>query len=174
MFFDVETSGVIPEKHKVLTLAYIIYDDVKGEVLKKDLLTIKHEELVVNINALKINKINLLDHLKGMTESEVIEILNKDINTYNVKYLAGWNVKFDISFLNAMNKDKLYIPYKYIDVMQMFYFDKALLNHKLQNVAECYGVEHTPHDPISDINATLELFKIRRDPYDGKNKTKIN
>ena len=114
---DTETGGLNPDQADVITLYMAMLDEDLKLVDELDLL-LKPEDRLPNAEAgaLKVNKINLQEHLENpqtVTYSEA----NKKIVAFIKKYLKkngrysnitplGQNVSFDLSFINKYLVDK--------------------------------------------------------------------
>lgn len=111
--------------------------------------------------------INEDDLKNGKEEKEAVEELLKFIGDYPI---IGYNIDFDIKFLNqalqrngfAPIKNKTYDLMKYVKQEKLF-----LENYKLQTVIKEYGIdEKVPHRALGDVEICLRLLekvkKIRK------------
>ncbi|WP_314559189.1 type I-E CRISPR-associated endoribonuclease Cas2e [uncultured Parvimonas sp.] len=100
---------------------------------------------------LKHNGINLTHALQ-----EFIEFIGKDI-------IVGYNIEFDISFLNKFIKDLTgkTLNNQYIDLMKFIKKEKPFQkNYKLETSLLNYGInEQVPHRALSDARLIFELSK---------------
>lgn len=95
---DCETTGLDPERHQMLTLGGVLLD---GDLVEVDAieLFIRHEEYVVQVEAMAVNKIDLAMHI-GISPQSALRVLTDFFGTdLRQIVLAGWNVSFDYSFL---------------------------------------------------------------------------
>jgi DNA polymerase III epsilon subunit-like protein len=115
---------------------------------------------------------------EGMVQ--VITFLDKWFDKFKVSdkaFICGYNVRdFDLWFLKAFFKKNdnpflgSYINWKCLDPMYILWEldwkqrpGYPLENYKLPTVAKAFDIEHTPHDPMSDIKVTRELwYKLTR------------
>lgn len=104
--------------------------------------------------------INEDDLKNGKEEKEAVEELLKFIGDYPI---IGYNIDFDIKFLNqalqrngfAPIKNKTYNLMKYVKQEKLF-----LENYKLQTVIKEYGIdEKVPHRALGDAEICLRLLE---------------
>ena len=174
-WFDVETTGLNPEKNAILQLAYqvTINEEVK-ETGEFRMQPFPGDQ--IDTQALEINKITM-DQLKGFDNPQKVfhdiqNVLLRYVDKYNKDdkfILAGYNVGFDVGFLKAFwkkNQDKYFgsfFTYKPLDVYALVlaycYFRKLTLpNHKLETMANFFNIPIEAHDARSDIEATRKIF----------------
>lgn len=173
-YFDVETTGLNPWKQDIIQLAFII--EIDGEVKEKKCLYIApFAPENATDEALKINGYTL-DEVKKFpppleAHKELCDTLGKYVNKFNKNdkfHPIGYNVKFDVGFLQSFFKkceDKYYgswFNWRLVDpiyrIHELAYEGKLdLPNHKLETVCKHFDIPIQAHDAISDINATREL-----------------
>lgn len=169
MFIDTETGGLNPQKHSLLSLGIVVWEDKK--ILFQTEFFVKKEKYVVTSDALKINNIELSDlSIKGMScekiKDEVINIISKFFPEEKV-ILAGQNVSFDIAFFKQIFSDELffkYFSYRSIDTASLFQY--LYLNGKLSKSIKSldeaiayFKVDiENRHTALSDSLVTAELF----------------
>lgn len=102
LFIDTETTGTDPTKHSLIQIAAELHKD--GLCVAKFNRTIKHDQVSVDLGALKVNRIGLgrLDSyglpLKVVL-TEFVDFL-LDINgRYSDVVVCGHNVNFDVQFI---------------------------------------------------------------------------
>ena len=179
MFIDVETTGVNPNKNGIIQLACLI--EIDGKVVDKCHLKIKpFEKDVIEQSALDTVGVTLEEIMQYEDPTNAYwqfrKMLEKYINVYDKnkanKFIpVGYNVQFDLDFLDAFfrkNQDKYigsFFNWRKLDVLQMFYWRHylgidSLESYKLEKVCEKYKVPLEAHDAFNDIVATRTLFKM--------------
>jgi len=178
-YLDVETTGTAHWLHDIIQLAYII--EIDGKVVERYSTYVKpFRPENTDPKALEITGIKAEDFDKFPDPEDVykdlIAVMSKYVNRHDKNdkndkfYPAGYNVKFDVKFMQnffKLNDDKYYgswFNWKLLDVLSMIYVgdymgEFELANHKLVTVCEYYGIELKAHDAMSDIQATYTLFK---------------
>lgn len=176
LWFDTETTGLSPEKHSIMQFAAIIEEG--GQV--KDHLNIKFAPLpgaVIEQTALDLTGTTReeLDARPSAVDAyyQILRFLNTHCNKYDKAdkfYPAGYNVKFDLEFLQAFFKGcgdhygiGAYINWRWLDPLpQLYLMDYSgqirLPDYKLETVCKHYGIEIDAHDALSDVRATQELM----------------
>lgn len=164
VFIDLETTGVDPEKHEIIEIAWILVDGQSFEVLSEFVAKVKPEHPeTANPKALEIT---------GYSEEEwgnaglLKEALGKIIQLAPQGMLVGWNIYFDWSFLEKGFKKFNFVSqfdYHMIDVMVIAY---SKLHSKpeirelgLKKIATYFGIEFQEHHALEDIRATYQIFK---------------
>ena len=154
LFIDTETGGMNPDKHSLLSLAMVIWEDM--EILDSQELLINDGILAVTREALSVNKIDMEKHKQlAVTPSQAIGKILIFIRKYfpqQVKIkLAGHNVHFDANFLrsffsrNNMDFSK-YFSHRIIDTSTIMHY--------------LYLAGHIKHKAISS-DAAFDLFDIK-------------
>jgi len=178
LWFDTETTGLDPKKHSIIQFAAIIEEG--GQV--KDEINIKFAP----IKGTEIDKCAL--ELTGTTREEldarpsavdayyqILRFLNTYCNQFDWKdkyYPAGYNVQFDLEFLQALFMKcggsrygiGLFINWRRLDPLPVLYLMDysnkiSLPNYKLGTVCEHFGIEINAHDALSDVRATREVMQ---------------
>lgn len=178
-YFDVETTGLDPQKNDIIQLAYqIVIDDkvVEGDSIFMqpfDFSTIEQEAL--DVHGFTIEKIKTFQK-PHLAYKLILDILGKYIDKYDRSdkfQPAGYNTRFDLDFLKQFfvkNNDKYFgswFNYRAIDPLAILYFMEGmgkinLPNYKLETVCSHFKVEIDAHDALSDIKATKHLVEILR------------
>jgi len=174
-YCDTETTGLNPQKNDIIQLDYII--EIDNQIREKGSINVQPFDYNnIEASALATHQISV-EQMKTFNSpqtvyNQIIGILNKYINKYdrNDKFIpAGFNVKFDIEFLQNFfmkNGDKYYgsyFDYHFIDAMALLFIKRyagkiSLANYKLETACNHYGIEIQSHDAFSDIEATRELI----------------
>jgi DNA polymerase III subunit epsilon len=105
LFIDTETGGLDPEKHSLLSVAMVVWEDM--EITDSLELLINDGILSVTDEALAINKIDIEKHKKSaMSPSQAIEQIllftSRHFPRQRKITVAGHNVQLDISFLKIL------------------------------------------------------------------------
>lgn len=183
LYFDVETTGVDPGRNGIWQLSGIMETktsdgDVSLEEFDYKMRPLKGAK--VNPQALEVGGITVEDLKSFKPEDEVYKNLVAKLDSWIDKYdpedkfyPAGYNVQFDLNFLQAWFKSHddyglgSYCNWRAIDPLAIMRFkhfcgDIDLENYKLETVCKHYGIEIKAHDALSDIRATWELiYKLK-------------
>lgn len=178
LYFDTETTGVDKNKCSMVQFAAIVeYEDEIVDTFETKFQPFDDAE----ISEEALTKTGLtIDTLCGFQEHYdgflgVKAFLDKHINRFDKKdkfYAAGYNVQFDIDFLQEFfkfNGDKYGIgsyfnwrivdPYPMMQVMD-WRGKLSLENYKLKTVCEHYKIPlENAHDALADIEATRKLIR---------------
>ena len=160
VWIDVETTGLDPNHHEILTLGVVLTDQ-EGEILdsKEFYNKIKYPERAEQ-EALEINQINLEEHALRSSEDAFEEFSNW---LPDEKYLiAGWNVGLDLNFLNASKIDFKNRSYHSLDVWPVIYTYFGEEGSKLEKVANLMRLENQTHQALDDVHLTIQVWKIIR------------
>lgn len=96
LFIDVETGGIDPNVHSLLTIGLVVAD--KDRIIDRVEVGIKHNTFVVTQEAMKINNIDLKE-LETSPQDAFIIINNFLKRNFDGKIkLGGHNIGFDVSF----------------------------------------------------------------------------
>lgn len=105
LVFDTETGGIDPMTNSILSLGAVVWDD--GVLGAEFEVRIKEPTLSLTIEAMAINKIDLVEHAK--TALPPVEAMKKLRNFLKKHFkgepkipLVGHNVAFDIGFLKRL------------------------------------------------------------------------
>lgn len=152
---DTETTGLDYLNDRIIEIGAIKKTDgtqMYSSIIKYDG---NLNETIKNLTG-----INEYDLKNGKEEKEAVEEFLKFIGDYPI---IGYNIDFDIKFLNqalqrngfAPIKNKTYDLMKYVKQEKMF-----LENYKLQTVIKEYGIdEKVPHRALGDAEICLRLFE---------------
>ncbi len=154
LFIDTETGGLDPNKHSLLSLAMVVWEDMK--IIDSQELLINDGKLSVTEEALSINKIDIEKHKQSaISPSQAIEkiflFISRHFPQQRKITIAGHNVHFDIGFL------KLLFSQNKKDFSEFFshrIIDTSSILHYL------YLAGHIKHRAISSDEA-FELFEIK-------------
>jgi DNA polymerase III epsilon subunit-like protein len=178
LYLDCETTGLKPEVHDIIELAYII--EVDGEVKERACLNMQpfsYEN--IDRNALQISG-HTVEQLKTFSTPEnayrlFTQALGRHCDKFDKAdkfYPSGFNAGFDLEFINQFflkNGDKYFgswMNWRTIDprpiLIFLNYMGKIHLpKYNLEEACKHFGITLTSHDAASDIEATrLLLHKL--------------
>lgn len=178
--FDTETCGLNSCVNNLLTACFIILDKNLNEIDRLNL-SIKYDQYNVNIKALEINKIDLIQHHNDINtvdihtaQKHLIYFLEKNKNEYNHPLIPIFhNGNFDINFIHnsyLLPKEiyNNYISYYCIDTLMITQFLK--LHKKIPNkqnisliqLSNYFNITKDPnlqHTSEYDAEITIQLLK---------------
>lgn len=178
-FFDVETTGVLPNKHGIHQLSGSIWVD--GECKERFNFKVQPNPLAtIDPEALKVGNVTE-EQIKayppmGEVYKQLIEMLSKYVDKFNKKdkfFLVGYNNRsFDDQFLRGFfkqNGDDYFGSWFWSDshdvlVMASVHLSRRraeMENFKLATVAAFMGIEVSEdklHDASYDIHLTEQLY----------------
>ncbi|MEE9905531.1 MAG: 3'-5' exonuclease [Chlorobium sp.] len=182
LWFDLETTGTDPKYHGILQFAGMV--EIDGELV--DRLNVKmqpHSGAVIEkeallVNGITVNQISgLMPHNEGY--QQILGFFDKHVSKYDrgdKMYPAGFNVRFDLEFLQEMfkrfNKYGIgsHLNWRAVDPLPLLYLLDytgriSLMNYKLSTVCEYFGIPiEKAHDALNDVMATYDLTrKLLRD-----------
>lgn len=180
LFYDCETGGKNSKVNSLLTAYFAVYDN--NLILIDDLyLQLKPneiEDLNVEAEALKVNKINLRDHVEDpstLTYEDGKARLLELLNTYKIpkkrKHYrpCGHNIAFDNNFLFdqliSQEEWEETVHYNPIDTLRITTFlqDVGMLPPelgRLTSLAEYFGIPfEEAHNAREDIKMNVEVYK---------------
>jgi DNA polymerase III subunit epsilon len=154
LFIDTETGGLDPDKHSLLSLAMVIWEDM--EIIDSLEILINDGILSATKEALSINKIDIEKHKQSAISSyeaieKIFSFISKHFPRQSKITLAGHNVHFDANFLrsfffaNNKNFSELF-SHRIIDTSSILYY--------------LYLAGHIKHRAISSDEA-FDLFDIK-------------
>ena len=172
LFMDTETGGLNEEKHSLLTIAFAVYSN--GKIVAEKEFFVKHKEYLVTPVALSINKIDLVEHDKIATESnivvkEIIEFIRENFG--DVKpVIAGHNIDFDYKFIDKLfqNENEFlgeYVSHRKIDTCTLVNFLKATGRIDIESASLEASIKYfqiqtnARHTAKDDVRATIDLFE---------------
>lgn len=183
IFVDTETTGLNPEKHRTLEIAYKVLEAHNKKVL------ISYEAIVsqpaeiwaeADPDSLKINGFSWEQTLQGKSEKVVGSEMINDLNHLGLGQKEGafvcQNPSFDRAFFNQMISVELQThngwPYHWLDLASMYWALQCSEDpHFPQNaqekdlskdtIAKRYGLaaEGFPHRAMHGVNHLIECYK---------------
>ena len=174
--FDTETTGLDSDKCNLLTVCFIILDSDLNEIDRLNI-SLKQVNYYVNVEALKVNKINLVKHHDNSIDIiDARDKLHCFLNQYKTQYNLipiGHNIKFDISFIKSSglltdNEYLKYISFNAIDTISIAQFLKlsgklpkqqsiSLVN--LCKYAKLNQEKNQEHTAQYDTEMTIKLLR---------------
>ncbi len=183
IFLDTETTGLNPEKHRTLEIAFkVIESHTNRAILSYDTIVSQTAEVwaEADLDSLQVNGFTWEETLKGKSEKVVeSEILN-DLNRLNLGEKEGvficQNPAFDRAFFNQIINVDLQVhcgwPYHWLDLASMFWGVQCAKNPKFpqdlkeealskNNIAKHYGLtcEANPHRAMNGVEHLIACYR---------------
>lgn len=172
LVIDTETTGLNPEINNILTMAILLCEEGSVKPIKSREFKFKYDNYNVSVGALKINKIDLVEHDKNAydTFDDVIDFLHLAYMecSYNKPTVIGHNVGFDLGFIHkSIGKEKWeqYVSYRNIDTCTIgrFLSDCGIVkldNVSLGNLVDYFGLNdyNNLHNALYDATKTWEVY----------------
>ena len=166
IFFDVETTGLLPHTHEVISLCMKSGDSILSLRIKASKPT--------DPEAMAING---LDPAVGMSKDEAsTELINYLIDLGPGRHtLVGENIQFDAEFLKTILPVLLYnkfISYKMVDLHAIGYFlmEAGFLPIErvtFKTMADYFNLGDVPHTAIGDVALSEALYNELRELLNG-------
>jgi DNA polymerase III subunit epsilon len=172
LFIDTETGGLNPNEHSLLSLAMVVWENMK--IIDSQELLINDGKLSVTKAALAVNKIDIEEHKKSaISPFQAIEktllFLGKHFPHQRKITIAGHNIQFDLGFLKILfsqnNKDfSKYFSHRIIDTSSILHYLYLTGNIKQKAISSDEAFElfkikvEGRHTAIGDALATAKLF----------------
>lgn len=154
IIIDLETTGLDPINDRIIEIGAIKIGKENKEYSSIIWQDIKLSEKISNITGISDEDIK-----KGKDEKNAI---NEFIDFIGEDTLVGYNINFDIKFINEALKrqEKPKIKNMTYDVMQYVKNDKLFLkNYKLETVIKEYGInKNVPHRALEDVKIIQKLI----------------
>lgn len=174
LVIDTETTGLNPQVNNMLTMSILLCEEGNIEPIIKREFKFKYENYNVSVGALKINKIDLVEHDKNAfdTFDDVIDYLHLAYIEcgYNKPTVIGHNVGFDLGFIHSsIGKEKWeqYVSYRNIDTCTIarFLSDCSIIktnNVSLGNLVDYFELNNSDnnnlHNSLYDATKTWEVY----------------
>lgn len=170
---DTETGGLNPVNNSLLTIAVVMVKD--GVVEFKEEWSVKHDTYNVTPYAMKVNKINLVDHdgkaISSAIVSNKIKIKTREIFGIDKPNVIGHNINFDLGFIfnQIMSKKEweMLFSYRNIDTagIARFLIDSGKISSykaDLGTLMEYFNVgmdsDEARHTAMYDAECTWEVY----------------
>ncbi|MDK7919021.1 type I-E CRISPR-associated endoribonuclease Cas2e [Aerococcus urinae] len=153
---DIETSGLDPMKDSIIEVGALAIKN--GEIVKEFGCLINYEGILSN----EIISLTGIDDQLLKKEGQDLEKVLQDFKTFiGEEDLVGYNISFDIKFINYYLK-KLNLPKlnnKSVDLMNFVKKEKLFLpNYKLESALSAYDIdEEVPHRALGDVHLIYRL-----------------
>lgn len=154
VIIDLETTGLDPINDRIIEIGAVRI----GKVNKEYSTTVKQEIKIPE----KIKDLTGIsdEDLKNGEKEEIV--INNFIDFIGNETLVGYNINFDIKFINEALKrqEKPKVKNMTYDVMKYVKNDKLFLkNYKLETAVKEYGIEETvPHRALGDVRIIQKLI----------------
>lgn len=183
IFLDTETTGLNPEKHRILEIAYKIIDSLTGMVVVGNELVVAQSAEVwaaADPHSLEINNFIWEEIIKGKSERAVASEIANDLNRLGLGQKEGvficQNPSFDRAFflqlINADLQEHYGWPYHWLDLASMFWTvcflknqeDAKIFNERSLSkdaIAAYYGIppEESPHRAMNGVKHLIECYE---------------
>jgi len=174
LFLDTETGGTDPNKHSLLSMALVVWQDYK--IVDSVEILIDDGFLNVTEEAMKINKIDLENHKKNsISINEAVKKFFYFIDKYFSRneriVLAGHNIAFDINFIKNFLLANNYnfsdrFSHRCVDTSSILYYlyCTGVIKSKEVSSQEAFDFFKISvmgrHTAKGDAVATAELFNV--------------
>lgn len=158
VIMDIETTGLDPYSDRIIEIGIIKVKD--GEIIDQ-YNTLINPEMDIPITATRIN--NITNHMVK-NKPKIYDVIDKIYNMLNVQTIVGYNVRFDLSFLDvALGRSNLTIDSpKILDVLDLVrqtISKDQIQNRKLTTLKDYFNIDSDSHRAIDDCITTLEVMK---------------
>lgn len=154
IIIDLETTGLSPRKHEIVQFSAIKYDQSGNPLDSYD--TYVKPQWPIQKTTISINGITNKMVSKAPTISE---IKDKIISFLGENLIVGYNVNFDLNFLDSAIPGA-FKNRRYVDVLPMARALLSMPNYKLETVSSCLGFSPTQsfHDSFCDCEAVAYIL----------------
>lgn len=157
---DIETDGLDINKNKIIEIGAVKVGKNREEFHRLIKIQGKLPEEIVRLTKIDDEMLEREGVLIGEALKEFLEFIVE-------KNLVGYNVNFDIQFLNeALDRENLpKLKNKVYDIMQYVKKENLFLkNYKLKTVLNSYGIEEeVPHRALEDARLEEKLIlKVKK------------
>jgi DNA polymerase-3 subunit epsilon/oligoribonuclease len=183
IFLDSETTGINPEKHRLLEIAYKVIDSItRKTVLSYETIVSQPLEIWAEADpsSLEVTGFFWEDTLRGKTESVVADEIIQDLNHLQLGTKTGvficQNPSFDRAFFAQLIHVELQKhfgwPYHWLDLASMYWAiqiskDPSKLAHIKENdlskdeIARSFGItpEGYPHRAMNGVNHLIACYE---------------
>ena len=153
--FDLETTGLSPEKNRIIEIGAVRVE--RGEIVDRFSAFVNPEVPI----PFEIEKLTGINDAMVIDAPKIEEILPKFLDFCGEAALVGHNAAFDVSFV-AHNAARLGIPFSptVLDTVTLAQHLLPNLNrYKLDTVAKALNVSlENHHRAVDDAGATAEIF----------------
>ncbi|HEX5798461.1 MAG TPA: exodeoxyribonuclease I, partial [Candidatus Saccharimonadales bacterium] len=185
LFYDLETSGVNPRGARIMQFAGQRTDmDLEPIGEPFNILIKLAEDILPEPDAILVTGITPQKTLaEGVTETEFVDIFDKQINKPGTIFTGFNSVRFDDEFMRFLFWRNLHDPYQWQwkdkngrwDILDVSRMTRALRpegikwpfdsegkpTNRLEYLSSVNKLDHTEaHDALSDVKATIALAKL--------------
>ena len=155
VIIDIETTGLDPQKDKIIELAGI---KIKNNKIVEEYSSLINPEMIIS---------NFITELTGIDNYMVckeptIEIeLKNFLNFIGNSLVIGHNVNFDINFIydNALKYYNKIFENNYLDTLKLSRKLLNLENHKLKTLSEAFNIDYkNAHRALRDCYITFNVY----------------
>lgn len=155
VIIDIETDGLSPKKHQIIEIAAMKVLGNKNMYFSS---IVAYEGNLPN----EVTELTGITNELLITEGRPLEIVLKEFKDFIGDYeLVGYNINFDIRFLNQhlASQELQQLTNKVFDLMQVVKKEKMFLkNYKLETVLKDYGIsDNVPHRALEDVKLIGKL-----------------
>lgn len=172
IFIDTETGGIDPQKHSLLSIGCVAWEQGRG-IADTFEVFIKSNKYFVTNEAKKINKFSKEKHdQKAVSPREAINSLFIFCDKYSngLANLAGHNTQFDVAFIKKLLKDNhrsfsKHFSHRIVDTYSIIRFlqDAQRFEVELGSSASAFkyfGIAvQGRHTALGDAIATAKLYE---------------
>jgi oligoribonuclease len=183
IFLDSEMTGLNPEKHRLLEIAYVVMDSITGRhLLTYEAIISQPSEVWAEANpeSLKINGFTWEKTLSGKSERAVAAEIANDLNHLQLDKRGGvficQNPSMDrLFFCQLLSVDlqgEYGWPYHWLDLASMFWAVRLMENKKSASeikeeglsknkIARFYGLppEKSPHSALGGVDHLIACYE---------------
>ena len=183
VFLDTETSGLNPEKHRILEIAFKILDSVTGNLMGKYQSIVSQPREVwkkADPESLEVNEFTWEEVSSGMPESTVADEITSLLNKVGLGEKGGvlvcQNPAFDRAFscglIDADLQSRYGWPYHWLDLASMFWAIRLVQDKKSikeikeeglskNKIARHYGLpsEADPHRAMNGVDHLIACYE---------------
>ncbi len=157
VFLDIETTGLDVEKDRIIEVGSIKVSGEKEVMFQRLIKTeIEVPDVIENLTGINGSKLSSEGIELKQCIAEFMEFIGKSD-------LIGYNIRFDIKFLNKALSDLDLAPIhnKTIDLMQEAKKRNIFqINYKLETTLREYGIDQTvQHRALKDAKLIYQLYK---------------
>ena len=155
VIIDIETTGLDPQKDKIIELAGI---KIKDNQVIKEYSSLINPEIEISSFITELTGIdNCMINKAPTIENE----LKKFIDFVGNDLVVGHNVNFDINFIydNSLKYYNNIFENNYLDTLRMSRKLLSLENHKLKTLAETFNIDYKKaHRALRDCYITFDVY----------------
>lgn len=173
LFIDTETGGLDPNKHSLLSIGVVVWDDTEGELFATELY-LANKQYNVTKTAAQINHFNEelqreLSIAPMRVVESFIEIKSCFFQEYSAIPLAGHNISFDVQFIKHLfykcgrSFEKLF-SHRLVDTYSIIKYlsDCQLIPDAISSSSSAFKyfgiVVNGRHTALGDARATMQLY----------------